>query len=80
LGLDRATRLAAYRDLFRSELDEKAIEDIRLALQHGQPLGSEKFQEAIALATDVRRTRLERGRPRKTIETSSKPDQPDFGF
>jgi putative transposase len=35
LGLDRATRLAAYRDLFRSELDEKAIEDIRLALQHG---------------------------------------------
>ena len=27
LGSDQATRLAAYRDLFRSELDEKAIED-----------------------------------------------------
>nr|WP_315484376.1 hypothetical protein [uncultured Undibacterium sp.] len=35
LGGDIETRQASYRDLLRSTLEEKAIDDIRLALQQG---------------------------------------------
>ncbi|GAB5606507.1 hypothetical protein TK5_25880 [Sideroxyarcus sp. TK5] len=40
LGKEETERLAGYRGLFRSELDDAAIADIRLALAQGQPLGS----------------------------------------
>lgn len=40
---DGAERQSAYRALFRSELDEEAIADIRLALSQGQPLGHGHF-------------------------------------
>ncbi|MCK0509356.1 transposase [Aromatoleum anaerobium] len=41
LGLDgdATSRQAAYRALFRSELDHEALTDIRLALNQGQPCG-----------------------------------------
>jgi putative transposase len=80
LGQDQASRLSAYRELFRSELDEEAIANIRSALLQGQPLGSEKFKEVISSATGVRRTRLQRGRPAKGPESMHVGDQPDFGF
>jgi len=35
LGKEEEERLAAYRALFRSELDEEALADIRLALSQG---------------------------------------------
>jgi len=56
LALDRdtETRQAAYRHLFRSALEEKAIDDIRHALQQGQTVGSEKFKEAMSVASGVR--------------------------
>jgi putative transposase len=44
LGRETETRQTAYRDLFRSELDEAAINDLRLALQQGQAVGSEKLK------------------------------------
>lgn len=46
LAIDReeADRQAAYRALFRSELDEEALADIRLALSQGQPLGHGYFK------------------------------------
>ena len=42
LAIDRddAKRQAAYRELFRAQLDSKAIDDIRLALNQNQPLGN----------------------------------------
>jgi putative transposase len=40
-------RLASYRALFRSELDDDAIGDIRLALTQSQPLGDDRFAERI---------------------------------
>jgi putative transposase len=56
LGADEADRRAAYRALFRSELDNEAIADIRLALLQGQPLGSDRFSEAMCAATGIRRS------------------------
>ncbi|MFI4941468.1 MAG: transposase [Burkholderiales bacterium] len=80
LGQDHVSRLSAYRELFRSELDDEAMADIRSALLQGQPLGSEKFKEAISSATGVRRMRLQRGRPVKKPETIHAEDQAGFGF
>ena len=42
-GLESEARRAAYRALFRSELDEAALDDIRLAISQSQPLGSSRF-------------------------------------
>lgn len=81
LGRDHETRQAAYRDLFRSVLEEKAIDDIRLALQQGQTVGNEKFKEAMSIASGVRRTQSRRGRPVKLVaEVTEKTKQTDFGF
>ncbi len=65
LGQDEAERLAAYRALFRSELDTEAISDIRIALSQGQPLGSARFIDSIERITGQRREFKPRGRPRK---------------
>ena len=46
----------AYRDLFRAQLDSKAIDDIRLALNQNQPLGNSRFYAKIGAKP--------RGRPR----------------
>lgn len=81
LGRELETRQEAYRDLFRFELEEAAISDLRLALQQGQAVGSEKFKEAMSEASGVRRTQTRRGRPLKPVaELVSKEDQTDFGF
>lgn len=67
LALDRqdAERQAAYRELFRSELDAQAITDIRRALVQGQPLGKGRFLDTIEAMTGQRREVKARGRPRK---------------
>jgi putative transposase len=81
LGRDSETRQAAYRDLFRRALEEKAIDDIRLALQQGQTVGSEKFKDAMSVASGVRRTQNRRGRPVKLVcDDAGKLEQRDFGF
>jgi putative transposase len=80
LGNDDESRLSAYRALFRGELDAEAIADIRLALMQGQPLGSERFKEAISSVTGVRHTRTRRGRPEKAAKPARIEGQTDFGF
>lgn len=81
LGGDIETRQASYRDLFRSTLEEKAIDDIRLALQQGQTVGSEKFKDAMSVASGVRRTQSRRGRPvNASNDVIEKLDHTDFGF
>ena len=83
LAIDRndADRHAAYRALFRSELDDEALSDIRLALSQGQPLGHGRFGDRICAAAGVRRTQKRPGRP------AGQPNQPGdmdtqtgFGF
>jgi putative transposase len=81
LGRESESRQSTYRDLFRSALEEKAIDDIRLALQQGQAVGSEKFKEAMSVASGVRRTQSKRGRPVKSENDGLENlDQVDFGF
>jgi putative transposase len=64
LGRTDRSRQAAYRALFRAELDRAAIDDIRLALNQSQPLGNERFYARIEKMTGVRREARPRGRPR----------------
>jgi len=81
LGKDEADRLAEYRGLFRGELDDAALADIRLALAQGQPLGSERFSEMMCAAVGVRRAQRRPGRPMVKHEQRGRvEDQSDFGF
>lgn len=81
LDKDEARRLVEYRGLFRSQLDDEALADIRLALAQGQPLGSERFAETMCAAVGVRRTRSKPGRPASELhELVTDESQSDFGF
>ena len=81
LGTDESNRLVEYRGLFRSELDEAALDNIRLALAQGQPLGSERFSEIMCAAVGVRRAQRSPGRPMAKREQNTQvEDQSDFGF
>ncbi|MGP1680618.1 MAG: transposase [Burkholderiales bacterium] len=75
LGRTERERQAAYRALFRAQLDRAAIDDIRLALNQSQPLGNERFYAKIEQMTGARREARPRGRPR--LETDTKQGVPD---
>lgn len=64
LGTTADERQNAYRALFRAQLDNEAINDIRLALNQSQPLGNERFYQHIEQMTGQRRESKPRGRPR----------------
>jgi putative transposase len=64
LGQTDKARQIAYRALFRAPLDGTAIDDIRLALNQNQPLGSSRFYARIEKMTGIRREARPRGRPR----------------
>ena len=64
LGRGDKDRQAAYRALFRAQLDRAAIDDIRLALHQSQPLGNARFHDRIEKMTGIRREARRRGRPR----------------
>lgn len=57
-------RQAAYRELFFAHLDREALNDIRLALNRGQPVGNARFLARIEQMTGIRREAKPRGRPR----------------
>jgi putative transposase len=81
LGHDADDRRASYRALFRAELDDDAIGDIRLALAQSQPLGDDRFAERICAKVGVRRAKTKRGRPPgKEQVAGAMKDQTGFGF
>ncbi|MFH1818699.1 MAG: transposase [Pseudomonadota bacterium] len=81
LDPDTEERQTVYRALFRSELDDEAITDIRHALAQGQPLGESRFANIICQAAGVRRTNGQRGRPVEHDIASIVPEsQRGFGF
>lgn len=81
LGQTDHDRQATYRALFRTELDEAAVADIRLALGQGQPLGNSRFSKSLCDAAGVRRTQARRGRPVKQASDVTTPgEQTGFGF
>jgi putative transposase len=81
LGTSDEERLASYRALFRSELDDDAIGDIRLALTQSQPLGDDRFAERICARVGVRRAKPARGRPPADRPSEgAMEEQTGFGF
>ncbi len=64
LGRGERERQAAYRALFRAQLERAAIDDIRLALNQSQPLGNSRFLAHIEKVNGERREARPRGRPR----------------
>lgn len=71
LGADAASREAAYRELFRFELEPGLVDEIRRATNGNYALGNERFSAEIAAALGRRVTPGRSGRPRKTIEPTS---------
>ena len=68
LGRDQEERQAAYRELFRSQLDPGLIDEIREATNGNYVLGSSRFQEQVAWALGRRVVRGQSGRPKKKID------------
>jgi len=64
MAVDNAGRRENYRALFRTQIDEPALADIRLALSQSQPLGNARFMDMIEKMTGLRREAKPRGRPR----------------
>jgi putative transposase len=81
LDIDPEQRQAIYRALFRSELDDDAIGDIRLALTQSQPLGDDCFAERICAKVGVRRAHQRRGRPPRNMPSDgTMEEQAGFSF
>ena len=70
LGHTPAERQAAYRELFRYQLDPGLVDEIRKATNGNFALGNQRFAEQIATALGRRVTPRKAGRPRKPVETS----------
>lgn len=65
LGLDAVARKAAYRELFRYQLDIGVVDEIRKATNGNYVLGNTKFAEQISEALDRRVVEGKAGRPAK---------------
>lgn len=63
LGAKSEERSASYRALFRTELDQEVLSDIRMAVNQGQPLGGARFHKEIEKMLGERRASRPRGRP-----------------
>lgn len=65
LGSTPAERIAAYRELFRYQLDPGLIDEIRQATNGNYVLGTERFEAQVERALKRRVTRGKPGRPKK---------------
>ena len=63
LGKDSVEQRKAYRSLFKQELNEQELTDIRAALQTGTPLGTKDFKDKIEKVLKVKLGYSKRGRP-----------------
>jgi len=70
LGLDAASRQAAYRELFRHELEPSLVDEIRRATNGNFVLGNKRFAAKAAMTLGRRTLPGRSGRPR----TVSAPD------
>ncbi|MGH8321666.1 MAG: transposase [Gammaproteobacteria bacterium] len=71
LGVNAGSRCSAYRELFRSQLDETTLKSIRESLNQEVVLGNDRFREYIANTLARRAKPNRRGRPAKQLEKSS---------
>jgi putative transposase len=70
LAKDPAERRAAYRALFRCELDDDVLKEIRDATNGGYALGGKRFQTRIEAALGRRVIRGKAGRPPAATEAT----------
>lgn len=63
LGGDHAERVAAYRELFRHQIDAGLVDQLRSATNGNYALGNERFLLEMAAALGRRVTRGKAGRP-----------------
>jgi putative transposase len=66
LGRSPSDRQKAYRELFRSKLDEEFIDALRAATNGGWALGDARFKQQIEWALGRRVAPLPKGRPLKS--------------
>lgn len=71
LGHDDKARQAAYRELFRYQLDPGTVDEIRAATNGNFALGSPQFQAQVAAVLGRRVKRGKPGRPRNRNEPRS---------
>jgi putative transposase len=71
LGADQQGRQAAYRELFRSQLDPGLVDEIRKATRGNFALGNSRFQEQVAKALGCRVMRGRPGRPKKEVDAAT---------
>jgi putative transposase len=71
LGLDAPSRQAAYRELFRYELEPGLVDQIRRATNGNFVLGNEHFAAEVAAVIGRRVLPGKSGRPRKVAEPAS---------
>jgi putative transposase len=79
LGENPAARQEAYRALFRVQLDDEVLAEIREASQAGTLLSGERLRKEIEIAQQRRLTRSPRGRPRKSSAPILPNEQLDLG-
>ena len=72
LGTDSVAQQAAYRELFRHELEPRLVDEIRKATNGNFALGNERFAAEVATALGRRVQPGAPGRPRKRIEIETK--------
>ncbi|WP_301100387.1 transposase [Propionivibrio sp.] len=68
LGSDAVSQQAAYRELFRFELEPGLMDEIRRATNGNYALGNERFSDEVTTVLGRRVTPGRSGRPRKKIE------------
>lgn len=61
LGSNKRSRSESYRQLYRTELGQKLISEIRLAANVGLALGNDGFKEDVERLTGQRQHHLKRG-------------------
>ena len=66
LGAGEASRMTAYKALFKAHMDAEALHDIRAAWQTGTPLGNDYFRDKIEKKLGCKVGQARRGRPAKT--------------
>lgn len=66
LGRDNAEQRSAYRTLFKSQIEEQTLREIRDTLQKGWVLGSERYKNEIAALVSRRVQPSPKGRPARS--------------
>jgi putative transposase len=68
LGSDEDVRQGAYRELFRTELDQQLLRDIRISTHGGYAIGNSRFRDDIECALKQRATPRSPGRQAGEIQ------------